>query len=548
MRVLLYLYGRNLVNLLKLTLSSPKRLIPAVVIAFWFLISLSSMIVPMSVPRNVNISESIPTDILYVIWSIVFVILAPVSCYFIQRAFHEGTLVFSLPEIDFICPTPLPRRDVLTLKLAQTYFWTVLGCLVVSFIGTMFVMIASPSQFFSSLMRSTAALSCYSIIMINLCNLVNLAVAGKPDKNSRLEWISKGCFYALLAFTMGSVLSLYAKSHDIQMALTGGIRNPLLMLAFFPLKWTLDFVFRIGPSSLHASIMCLLAVGTFVLVIRRKENPYEPSLGVSTRYAAMRAAARSGHQFKLSFSREKFKNKNFVGKTLVRPFGRGASAIIWKNLNIFTRTWMKTLFIILFFVELVLLLVRAIMPDMLTGEEVGYALCGLSGYGFMLTLTSLSVRFGRELGQVNILKPMPIPSWKIVIIQPITESVMFTGIVWIISILVAVTYAVPKGEFFFAYMIVLPFLVCAPLSLQTIVAILYPNISDYSQRLFAGLLSLVVILIGVLPPVGVGALLLAIQAPELLVIVATMAVALAIAAVGILGGSRMYERFDPTSD
>lgn len=551
MRVLLYLQARSFVNLLRLTLTSPKRLIPVALTGLWIIFYFGMMIMSSSVGHHSRGGVfTLSNGILYSYWNYGFALISIGSCYLITRAFRDSMLVFSLSEIDIVCPTPVPSRDVLALKLIQTYFRYLGFVFLMAVVLMMGMLVLDPAHFVSLLVRTALGLMAYGIILINICTSVNLTFSAKPEAKQRSEWWTKAFLYALLAFTAGSILSVYARLHSPQTALIEGIRNPAMMTVFFPLRWTLDMVLGIGATgvqaTIHQLVLCLLALGTFIMATGRDGNAYEPSLEISARTASIQAALRSGKSvMSLTLGR---KNRLLSRGTAIKPFGRGAAAIAWKNVNVFVRLYLKLILIILAVVEVLLLVARVVAPDAVGGSEVGYFLCTIFGYGILMTVSTMSARFGQELSQANLLKPMPIPAWKVVAIQPIVESLIYALLSWVVTAMVAVTYVVPTGTAITAYSIALPFLVCSVLSLQTIVTILYPNKGDFSHRTLSGLFSLGALFIGLLPPAIVSGLLMYLKAPLLLVILVTIVISSGISVAGIFAASKLYERFDPTND
>ncbi len=125
MKPLLYLEYRQLVNAIKNTLRSPKRLIPALVIGAWVISWFLQSVLIFSgngpraglVPRLWHVSE-IPTDLIRVM---VFLCVSVGSVLVIYIAFNSGMMVFSLAQVDFMFPTPISRKKVLLYKLVNDY-------------------------------------------------------------------------------------------------------------------------------------------------------------------------------------------------------------------------------------------------------------------------------------------------------------------------------------------------------------------------------------------------------------------------------------------
>jgi len=120
LRTLLYLSHRELINYLKLSLRTPKRLIPLLLFLLYLLMVLSMVMVShqhTSGAMQMLLGGYAQSDV----WSAVFVVFSLALVYFVYKSFSDSLLVFSLSEIDFLFSTPVDRRTIVLSKLLKLY-------------------------------------------------------------------------------------------------------------------------------------------------------------------------------------------------------------------------------------------------------------------------------------------------------------------------------------------------------------------------------------------------------------------------------------------
>ena len=108
-------------------------------------------------------------------------------------------------------------------------------------------------------------------------------------------------------------------------------------------------------------VLALLALGTMLMVLARKENPYEPSLRISAQKALIRTAIKSGGWSSVRV--HLMSNRIKSAPTLIAPFGRGATAILWKNMLISARVSRPALIAVTIIVPAIALIGRATIKD-----------------------------------------------------------------------------------------------------------------------------------------------------------------------------------------
>jgi len=122
LKPLLYLELRQLVNSLRNTLRSPKRLIPALVMSAWgFALIMQCVLLGSGVERGMRrgfpILDAPKGAEMIRVGAFAFLCLHSIAI--IYQAFSNGAMVFSIAHIDFLFPTPISRRWVLLIKLLK---------------------------------------------------------------------------------------------------------------------------------------------------------------------------------------------------------------------------------------------------------------------------------------------------------------------------------------------------------------------------------------------------------------------------------------------
>ena len=106
----------------------------------------------------------------------------------------------------------------------------------------------------------------------------------------------------------------------------------------------------------------------------------------------------------------------------------------------------------------------------------------------------------------------------------------------------------PASDLMIVSGLALPFVAYASICSQTTVAVLYPNWGDMSQQWIANLLSMMLSVLSVGPPVAVGAIMWALRVPPAIMASAVIATSLGLAAGGITLGAATYRSHDPTDE
>ncbi|HUV05792.1 MAG TPA: putative ABC exporter domain-containing protein [Armatimonadota bacterium] len=559
MKMLLDLELRQFVNYMKLTLRSPKRLIPALLmlayILWFFQMGMLGSREFRELPRGVPAAGlAVPDFVWPLVWAGVFGLLTLVLVYRLLRAFSQSLIVFGLAEIDFLFPVPISCRLIMLFKLLKLYVTVAaFATFFLIFYWLMFGAFAGSSGGGPSLLAAWAAVTLYAVLVINVCTTVNLVATFRAGGRWWLAWAVRLAAVAIVIFSVVGVLVGYQRSGDIAASLTHTLRHPVLTTLVLPVKWTTDLVtspfagWKPGFGYEFAALFAL-AGASLALTLSRKENPYEPSLNISVRHAMYRLAFCTWDFSKLRA--EAWKNRRKAGgvRTWISPFGRGAVAVFWKNSNISVRTSGTVIVLILLLAVLLLIGLRVAfthtaIPPREAGIIAALALLYVMWLFLLFSLRSLRL----DVKQANILKPMPIRAWKLMLAETLSGTTPYSLFVWLAVALVGATFGL-SGSPLVPAAFVLPLLAHACISLQLAVGIIYRDVGDKAQQLIAGALGMSAALLAIGLPLAVAIILHALGLGFVLPAIAASCIAIAISAAGIALGAEVYKRHDPTDE
>ena len=556
MKPLLYLEYRLLVNSLKNILRSPKRLIVALfVAAFIFAWFSQTMILVAGAPRPSQLGFKLPGGGLHLqemITSAIFLLLCTGTIVLLFQAFSTGSLIFSLAHIDFLFPTPIPRRSVLLLKLLRDYLKYILWIGFFLTLSGAPLMVALGGSFYPYGLVSIAGLAAYLLFVLNITHTINIIFTFGFERFKQAGLLIKTILIVALlsAFVVG--LWHFVDTGSADFSLRDAARSPLVRTVFAPTDWCtaviLTPVKSVGKANVEfdkLALLVALAVGSFFILLSRKENIYEPSLGISVKSAQMRMAMRSGDATAIRVQALQAKGTKSARMLYLPPFGRGTTALLWKNLLVrYRMSWGQLILVVVLPVALVLAVQRSV-PYVQLLQNLPYLLVYMA---FLLSIT-VQPQVRAELKHVNLLKAMPISAWKVVLAQILTGTVylaagilFFTATMWIF-IPATRTALLP------ACALVSVFLGFNCVSASIIPALLYPNMRDQAQNFFSQLIGLSLIMVALIPSVVLGvALGVLVDLPLYKIVIPICAVnfILGIASASVSGA--IFRRFDPSGD
>ena len=549
MNTLLYLEARQIANYARVTLRSPKRLIPAIIIVVYMMIFLGPQLLLRLVgPRHlVSITFTMPPQIPIGL----FAILSLAMVYKVHKSFSESMVTFPLADIDFLFPTPIRRRTILGLRLLGLYAKVGLYVLFFAFIfGMQVSMFAQVSVGISVTCVVTLL---FVVFLVNICTAINLVATFREGRKWWLAYLVRGAAYVLVFFVAGRLLLGYMQTRDLTQSAVQTFNHPLVTMLLLPAKWTADLMLSpftgwkpgFGGEFLG---MWLLAIGSLALVLSRNENPYEPSLMVSARAAAIRSAVRRGGFGKLRAEMQKFRPQKAKAAGGIPPFGRGPIALVWKNLNITMRTSGRALIAIPFIGVVLLGGLRLAAPNQFSLKEVQLLATALIAYLLFISSTIMLHSFRADLKQANILRPMPIPAWQVIAVQGVHSTLISMAVAWIVVILISLFYGFDARSPLTIAVLALPFAAYASLCWQAVAAVIYPNPDDPTQQFVGNMLSGLAGAVSIGPAIAIGALGWFLHLGVVLPAMMIAAFSIGMAIGGILLSASLYKRFDPTEE
>ncbi len=558
MKSLLYLEIRQLINAIKNTARSPKRLIPALLmgawVASWFIRGILQYTgAPGPRIPSLSLIKNVPIGLLE---NGVFLFLAIGSVMVMYNAFSSGMMIFSVSHIDFLFPTPISRRSVLLMKLIKDYlkygFYVAFFFMFMGFpaFGALNVN-AVPSGFIS-----IAAITALMVLVVNLSHTINIVFTFGFERLKQAGAIIKVIILSAPASAIAYGLYDFMRVGNAQESFIQAMDSPIINFFFAPAHWCA--VLFLAPlkgvtkvDQLHLAMLTAMALISFVVLLYRRENIYEPALGVSTKFAERRVAMRAGDYSGIRVNELREKGATRAGGLSIPPFGRGAMAILWKSLLLRYRISTTQLMMMAVLPVFLIYVIKVSLP---TPELLSYLPMVLLYVVWAMSMLA-TAEMRSELKQANILKSMPIRAWKVMLAQAVNSTLYLSAGVFIFSavmwILVPETrYSDPnKGSLLLACMLGAPFLGFVNVSASIVSALLYPDARDPAQSFFGAMVSFILSTMALIPCVVIGLGMLFVLRSSYQNIAISISLAnLVVGASGVMIAGILFHRFDPTSD
>lgn len=541
MRVILYLQVRHFINILKHMLRTPKRLIPVIIIIVWFGLSFISFFTMGRMDHEPFFGDADPRYIL----GGLMIIVSLVAGFMLLHAFSESLLVFGMGEVDFLFPTPLPQRVVLGSKLIFLHLKVTANFFFFIFLFTFMLPGLSRSM---NLFGLCLGLSLLGVILVNLCTAINLAASYRGRDRWWPVWIVRIVFYGAILLAAALIAPNFDPLGDLAGIYFKAVESPVLGIVMLPIKWAVlpaksgvDAAFKFGG-------LIILAAASFYAVLTRNENPYEPSLSLSAHFSELRKVRRGGNPFALTQEQKREKAKRMRRTFSLPGFGRGASALLWKNLNIAVRKYAEWFFAIMGVIVVALVSLKVFMPGAVDAGIVStgaMVIIGYAVYGFVI-----ATRFfiSSDVRQANILKPLPVPAWKLVAMMPLHNVIVLTFSAWCLIAVVSLTYGLPQSSPLPIIGVLMPLFIYSFLSAQIWVAVLYPDPNDFSQRTASNFISVGVLMFSLMITAAPGLMLWMFEASAIFIVMVVGFVCTMLSAAGILVSAELYKKYDPTNE
>lgn len=528
MKALLFLNVHLFKNTLMRTLKNPKQIIPALFLLFFFTFPLATFyaldIPEMPSPYTTQTAKPI-----------IFSFLTMITWITIFHSTTKNTLVFSLPEIDFLFPSPVRRKTILLNHLLGSFIKLILqylgmAALVLFIFSSIYHFSFLPRVFFLGTALSTAM-----IFASNLGNLVSLVSSHLPELNQRRNrriLLMVGVLF--LGLILGYIFSLLLQGTPPVQAVTKTLNSSVVRIFMYPMaaasdvavawKITLNIVLKIF-------LLLFLCLVTTWGILSVETHFYEASEATSRElWESVQKIRRQ----------EVLVSESFVKRIhTVKPFGKGSTALIWKNL-VGTlrdvRMLLSTFFMIIFL--FFLMFIRE--------AEFFSALFFLF---FLVFITSSYARwdFREDLRRIEIIKLIPDSNFKIVLSEVAVPSLFCTLFSYLFLIISYVIFPSTESKALLTgfSVVALPLFSVIMVTILNFSALYYPPQTE--NQIIPGILSMIFMIIVLGPSLLV--LVLSILLHMLyvgLVIIVLLNIGMTALLLKLL--SRKYQIFDLTSD
>lgn len=527
MKALLYLDVHIFKNTVIATLKNPKQIIPAIFMGSLFLfplITIYSIDAPlMAAPYTTETVKPI-----------IFSFLTFITWITVIHSTTKNTLVFSLPEIDFLFPSPLKRKVILFNRVATNYLK--LAVQYAAMAGFFLFVFSSLYHFvfWPRILFLWLAILMSMIFASNLGGIVSLVSSHLSElKRSRNRNILILVLASFLGIISGYIFWQVFQGIPVVQAVINVLNSSVVRILMYPMAAASDVAVAwrltvgVGLKLLFLIVLCVV---TTTGVLSVETHFYEASEAIS------RELWESVHKMR---RQEVVVSESFVKKMRkIRPFGDRATALIWKNLVGMIRdirSLLPTVFMAIFLFAM----------TFFRGGEFFNALFFLF---FLVFISSGYVRwdFREDLRRIEIIKLIPDSNLRIVLSE-IAVPILFSTVVSYIFLGVTF-FAFPHSE---SKLVLTGFSVVA-LPLFSVVMITISNLSTLyyppqtNSQVIPGVLSLIFTMMVLTPSLFLLMLFIVLDKMYLgLLFVLLLNAAIAFALIKLL--ARKYRFFDLTS-
>jgi hypothetical protein len=414
MNALIYLNIRLLKNRINVFVRTPKHIIPAAIL-------FSVIVVPFIALHSLEIPAMNPIYSAETVRPIIFSFLTFITLVNIIQATTRDTLIFSLSEIDFLFPSPLNRKIILLNRVLTGYLTS--GVQFLGMIG--FVLFVFSTIFPFSLERRIFFMWFGIVLALlftsNLGGIVSLVSSHFTEvKRSRNRKIFLGLTSLFLGILGGSIIWYMNQGLSIVESVMTVLDSMVVRVLMYPLAiasdvaiaWT--FTPLITLKMLVLIILCFVTLGTILSI---EAHFYEIS----------ETSSRELWQSLDKVKRQEIIVSESFAKWVksIKPFGRGSTALIWKNLTGLLRdirNLIPTIILACFF--FLMTLIRGIQTDFVFSMIFLF---------FIVLITSSNIRwdFREDLRRIEIIKLIPDSNFKIISSEIAVPILFSTAICYI---------------------------------------------------------------------------------------------------------------------
>jgi hypothetical protein len=486
-RVITLLALWQLRNGIRTTLTDVRKLIPVLVIAFFIGVQvLFSAVLAGHQPTHPRVAEELVLTQGETFRTAAFLILAVISIGLIDYGFAEGFLAFSLADVDYLFPSPVPRRLILAYRLAAKTALSFFQAAVFFY----FLIWRALEAVMAGRATTEAGVTALFGLFFCLGGYAGIAFALKLIFGfGRLATVRRWTIGLMLVIV--ALLAYTFWQHGMR-GLTTVTGNWVVIAVFYPCQLAAHALTApmLGENGLPAMAqLALFYALTMALLFSRNENFYEATLEGSERQARMVQAAKDQNWSAIFAIQSEKKQRRATGRErpfTLPPFGRRGTALLWANLcaagkRPFANFWGP------FLAGLGLsAIISTSLPEDFAAAVVGGVVCYVL---FIFTMSGMAV-FRQSVTRQPFIRPLPLKHWEVVAADVIPR-VLFTALFTWGAGLVLLFRPIP-----FAGIVAPLLLICVPAALvglnliQYMLALWYPDIQDKLQQMLAGFVSL----------------------------------------------------------
>lgn len=485
MKALVYVNIHLLKNTIIMTLKNPKLVIPALI-----MITLFSF--PLITLYTLEIQPEPPPYTSETVKPVIFSFITFITWMTVIHSTTKNTLIFSLPEIDFLFPSPLKRKIILLNRMVINYLKMTFQYLAMS--GLILFIMSSfyAFSFWPRILFVWIAIVFSMVFASNLGDLISLASSHYSElTRKRNRRILSGAAVLFLVIIAAYIYRYTSQGTPFLDAAAKALNSSVVRVFMYPMAAAADVAVAWKLTStifLKIIFLAALCVATTWGVLSVETHFYEASETTS------RELWKSVQKMR---RREVVVSESFVKKMLkISPFGKGATVLIWKNfVGILRdiRTLIPTFFMAVIFFGLTLV----------RGGEFYSALFLLF---FLVFVTTGYIRwdFREDLRRIEIIKLIPDSNFKIVLSEIAVPCVFSTLISYLF--LVAAFFIFPGTEFKLVLtgfsVVALPVFSVIMVTILNLSALYYPPPTN--NQAIPGVLSMVAMIAVVMPSLLLG--------------------------------------------
>ena len=577
MRPLAFLFVRTFLNGIRRALSSPKRLIGVLFFLgyYWFL-----FLRPFTSSRSSRRGAfpgfpggdasvrppqfefpGIPT-----LDAIVFAAFVGLTAILSLGVFgYRGS--FKGADVDVLFPTPISPRVVLVFRFLRDYFLTLLTPL---FFSIFFYRSAAGTvqEFVRGFPGESAALARNGalawVLLAVAWTAIGYAVsllAGRDDARSvRLTAAIKWAIPLLVVAPLG-IFAWYLRSDPTLAGALAAARSPLVRGLFFlptsAAALTLGGITGGGGSLggaapwLGGAVLVGTLVGAFAFTLRQADWMYDAaaSRGGDDKSSIRELAKRQDYAGiqSLRAQQGKYKKGKLAGRFAARRTFLGARAILWRELVVTLRAGLTGS-------AIGYLAATVYTPFFLLLDTTGRKsaqiapVLYLAFTGFILGILAMgtgSMNFVETLRKVDTTKPLPFTPQKVVSHEVLAKSLV-PGAFSLVPFLIGFGLRPRYWDFHLTGLILAPAIVFTVMSVVFLVAVLFPDFEDPTQRGFRGMILLLGAACALLPMFSFVAGALALKLSPLWGVPFSLGTGAAVGALALLFAGRLYADYNPS--